>query len=138
MGHIRSALRNRTGGETVEAALVLPIVLMVIFAGMEFGWLVLRGVQLDAAARLGSREAALSGSSATSVQQAVDASLASSGIDVYQVLLEPTDPNSAAAGTPVKVIVSAEYAEVGLLGLENLMPLPERLTGTSSMLKEDP
>ena len=138
MGHLRSAMNSRLGGETVEAAIVLPLVLVVVFAGMEFGWLVLRGVQLDAAARAGSREAALSGSTASSVQLAVDTSLSSSGIDVYQVEIDPADPEIAEPGTPVRVDVSADYSEVGLLGLGNLMPLPERITGTSSMLKEDP
>ena len=138
MGHLRSALKNRMGGEAIEAAVLLPLVLLVIFAGMEFGWLVLRGVQLDAAARAGAREAALSGSTSSTVQAAVDASLNSAGVNVYEVVLDPADPQSADPGTPVKVNVSADYSEVGLLGFGNLMPLPDRLTGTSSMLKEDP
>lgn len=131
-------MRSRFGGETVEAAILLPLILLLVFAGMEFGWLVLRGVQLDAAARAGSREAALSGSSIGSVNQAIDSSMSNSGIDEYTVEIDPANPALAEPGTPVHVSVRAEYADVGLLGFGNVMPLPSYITGTSSMLKEEP
>ena len=61
----------RRGVESIELMLALPVLLLVIFAGFEYGWAILRSIQLDHAARVGAREAALSGATAaagTSIQ----------------------------------------------------------------------
>jgi hypothetical protein len=48
----------------------------------------------------------------------------------------PADPSQAEAGDVVSVEVSVAYAEVGLIGLSGLMPLPESLTGRAAMVRE--
>ena len=124
------------GAECIEAVVTLPIVLIVLFSGFEYGWALLRSVQLDHAARIGARHAALSGSTAMDVQARVDTSLQALGISGAQVVLEPSQPELAAPGTPVSVRIEVPYASVGLLGLDKLMPLPSSLAGQASMVRE--
>lgn len=128
--------RRRRGIETVELAVTLPVLLLVVFAGFEYGWAVLRTIQLDHAARVGVREAALYGSDAASVEQRVVAALDDVGITTAAITVTPSNPSGADAGDPVSVEVRVEYADVDLLGLSNLMPLPSHLRGKASMVKE--
>ena len=138
MGRVRRILNRRRGVETVEALVTLPLILAVVFGGMEFGWLMMRSTQLNAAAQAGAREAALSGSTASSVDQIVSASLAAVGIKDYAIQIHPGEPDAIDPGVPVTVVVSADYGEVGLTGFGRLLPLPSQLKGSSAMLKEEP
>ena len=49
--------RCRRGIESIELLIGLPILLLVVAAGIEYGWVVLRSSQLDHAARVGARAA---------------------------------------------------------------------------------
>jgi hypothetical protein len=93
-------------------------------------------VQLDHAARIGARTAALSGATPQQVSQEVQASLQSSGIANATVTLVPNDPASAAAGDAIVVRIEAPYSSNRLLGLSQMMPLPSTLSGRASMVKE--
>lgn len=129
-------MRSDRGAESIEVALALPMVLLVVFAGLEYGWLMLRTVQLDHAARAGAREAALSGSSVTEVEIRVEAALRRSGIEGASITITPSDLSSLPAGSEVRVEVEVGYAQVGLVGLRALMPLPDTLKGRSAMVRE--
>lgn len=129
-------LRARRGIETVELAITLPVLLFVLFAGFELGWAVLRTIQLDHAARVGAREASLYGSTSLSVEQRVLAALDDAGISSASITVDPADPSAADAGDAVSVEVRVDYADVELLGLGSLMPLPDALRGKASMVKE--
>lgn len=124
------------GSESVEAVVALPVLLLVIFGGFEYGWAVLKTVQIDHAARIGARVAALSGSTSQQVTDRVGASLQSSGISNATVTIEPTDLSSASAGDPIVVRIEAPYGPNRLLGLSQMMPLPSNLAGKASMVKE--
>lgn len=126
----------RRGIESIEAAIALPLVLIVIFSGFEYSWALLRTVQLDHAARLGARHAALDGSTAAAVQTRVGNSLDALGISGAQITIEPAQPELAAPGTAVSVRVEVPYSNVGLLGLDRLMPLPSSIRGHASMVRE--
>ena len=52
----------RRGSESIEAAIAVPLLLLVIFAACEYGWLVLKSTQIDGVARLGARSLVLQGS----------------------------------------------------------------------------
>lgn len=132
----RSRHRDRRGIESIEAAIVLPLVLMVIFAGFEYSWALLRTIQLDHAARLGARHAALDGSTAAAVQTRVGESLNSLGITGAQITIDPAQPDLAAPGTAISVRIEVPYSDIGLLGLGGLMPLPSSLGGHASMVRE--
>lgn len=132
------AVRSSRGAETVELAVTLPLVLLVIFSGFEYGWAVLKSLQLDHAARQGAREAAMWGATAGSVETAVDDALARAGIDAsaVTVTITPLDPGTAAPGTAITVEVKAAYADLRLLGLDRLVPMPDDLKGRAGMVKE--
>lgn len=127
---------RRRGSESVEAAVTLPVILLVVFAGIEYGWAALKLVQLDHAAREGAREASMFGASSGSIEARVQGNLASLGIPDATVTMDPQDPSAAAAGTPITVEVQVSYDSVRLLGLSQLMPLPSSLKGRVTMVKE--
>ena len=129
-------LASARGAESAESVVALPLIVIVIFTGLEYGWLALRSVQVDAAARAGARQASMAGVSATSVEDAVSNALRRSGINAGSVTMVPADPSQAEAGEVVSVEVSVVYSEIGLIGLGGLMPLPEALTGRAAMVRE--
>jgi len=133
---IEPSIGRRRGSESVEAAVTLPVVLLIVFAGIEYGWAVLKSVQLDHAAREGAREASMFGASAGSIEARVQGNLANLGIPDATVSVDPQDPAAVAAGTPITVEVQVSYDSVRLLGLSQLMPLPSSLKGRATMVKE--
>jgi len=126
----------RRGVESIELMLTLPVLLLVVFGGFEYGWAILRSVQLDHAARLGARQAALSGATAESIEDSIRTSLNGLGMTAATITLTPADPASAPAGTSITVDVRVQYVTVQLLGLSRFMPLPESLRGRASMVRE--
>lgn len=132
----RHSPSHRRGVETIELAICLPVLLLVIYAGFEYGWLVLRSMQIDQAARVGARYAAMYGSSAESIHARVADALQRSGIAGATVIVDPADPGSVEAGTSITVTVDVDYSEVKLLGLNGIMPLPTALHGRASMVRE--
>ena len=128
--------RARRGSESIEAAIAVPLLLLVIFAACEYGWLVLKTTQINSAARLGAREASLEGASAATVQAKVQAALADQGIVGAQVQLLPGAPEDLDAGTAITVSIEARYAPNQLLGLARLMPSPETMKGRAAMVLE--
>ena len=50
---IKKFARGERGVETIEVAVVLPLMLLVMFAGFEYGWALLKSIQVDHAARVG-------------------------------------------------------------------------------------
>lgn len=122
----------------MELAVTLPILMVVVFTGFEYGWAVLKSIQLDHAAREGAREASLSGATMASVQDRVSTVLQNSGIApaAVAVSMTPADPGSASTGSSITIEVEAAYADIQLLGLDRLMPLPTTLKGRAAMVKE--
>jgi Flp pilus assembly protein TadG len=133
---MRRLLRSTRGAETIEVAIALPLALIVVFSGLEYGWMMLRVVQIDGAARIGARQAALSGISAEEVESRVSLALQQSGIRDAAITVTPSDLASAEPGSEVRVEVEVSYASVRLLGLGALMPLPETVSGRASMVRE--
>ena len=132
----RRFLASASGSESAESVVALPLICIVIFSGLEYGWLALRSLQVDAAARAGARQAAMAGVSASAVEEAVAAALRRSGMNSGSVTIDPADPTQAGAGEVVSVQVAVDYSEVGLMGLGRLMPLPESVSGRAAMVKE--
>lgn len=130
------SFRARRGSESIEAAIAVPLLILVIFAACEYGWLVLKSTQIDSAARLGAREASLDGATAASVETKVQAALADQGIVGAQVSFLPGAPEDLDAGTAITVSIEARYAPDQLLGLARLMPIPDTLKGRAAMVLE--
>jgi Flp pilus assembly protein TadG len=83
MASLRTHLRRATddtGAELIELAIVLPILLLVCAAIMDFGFLFQRYEVVTNAAREGARVAVLPGYTAADAQARVQAYLAASGL----------------------------------------------------------
>jgi Flp pilus assembly protein TadG len=65
---------SERGAVAVEAALVIPLLLLLTFGIVDFGWMINRDTMLNTADREGAREGALN-PSATDIESAVRAEL---------------------------------------------------------------
>ena len=128
--------RFRRGVETIEVAIALPLMIIIIFSGLEYGWAVIRSVQLDYAARAGARAASLSDATVADVESRVNDALQKIGIQSSTVIVTPADLTAVPAGTTIKVEVEVPYADVRLVGLGALMPMPATIRGHASMVRE--
>jgi Flp pilus assembly protein TadG len=68
--------QNRRGVTTIELALVLPILLMVLLAGVQLGTYLMAKQAIEGAAMVGTREATLPSATPQRVQTAIMGALA--------------------------------------------------------------
>jgi Flp pilus assembly protein TadG len=71
--------RDQRGAVVVEFALIVPILLLVLFGIMEFGYMLNRDMIIGNASRDGARVASLNGTAAE-IRTAITSELAASGI----------------------------------------------------------
>jgi len=119
MGELRP---DQRGQATVELALVLPLVALVIGVLVEFGMLVADQARLWHAAREAARVAAVDADEDDQLVAARE-----TGLGPLEMVTEPK-PNLRVQGEPVKV--SLTYAPVGTVPL--IGELFERISLTSS------
>ena len=130
---------RRRGAVAVEAALIFPLLILLTFGGIKFGWLFLKAQQLTNAARTGARIAILPGVTVDGdVRPAVNSLMTSAGMggSGYTITVTP-DPSMVESGSAVTVRITVPAANV------NIMPLPGfsddwNLQGSVTMAKEGP
>lgn len=126
------------GVATVEMALVLPLLLLLTFGLIEYGWMFLKAQQTAAAARHGARQAILPSATNARVLSAVADQMADAGITGdYTVTFVPADVAAVVPGEAVTVSVSVPYEGANDLGMP-FVPVPGKLDASSSMAKEGP
>ena len=130
--------RRKSGVAIVEAAILFPLLLVLMFGLIEYSWAFLKVQQLSGAARQGARigitQPAVNGDVSTAIDTLMaKAGLASSG---YSVTITPADVSTALPGTSLTVEVTLTYANVALTGFP--LPLPTTLSGNITMIKEGP
>ena len=114
---------------TVEAVLVVPLVLVPVLVGVVvFGRLAHTRLVLDAAAAAGARQAAVVGGDASIVRMRIATELADGGLDATTASVTVT-PSVADWGEPirVRVVVQAE-ARIPFLGAWSLPVSAEFVT----------
>ena len=119
---------GRRGSVLLEAALILPVLLMLSLGCIEFGYFIHVKHTLNAAAHFGAREASLDTATADSVAAKVQAMMAALGdgdggaltADDYTVTITDvttdtvyTDPADVPAQNDVRVEVRVEWSTVG-------------------------
>jgi Flp pilus assembly protein TadG len=124
----------RAGTTTVEAAIVLPIVLLVTFGALKYGWLFLKSQQITNAARQAARLAIRPGDRSALVLADITQQMDQSNIAGYTVTLTPGDGNPL-VGDEVTVQITVPAANVDLLPLP-FIPSPDSLGATITMSKE--
>ena len=109
--------RSERGLATVEAVLVVPLVLVPVLLGVVvFGSLEHTHLVLDAAAAAGARAAAVAGADTPAVRARIDSELTGGGIDPVTAQVT-VDPSVAAWGQPISVRVAiASQASIPFLG----------------------
>jgi Flp pilus assembly protein TadG len=131
--------RRRRGVAILEVALTLPILLLLTFGLIEYGWLFLNNMRMSDAARQGARTAILpSGTNALALAAITNQmQLAGLGSSGYTVTFSPSDVSTPAPGVAVTVAISLPYANIGIVGIP-LVPVPTTLNASVSMAKEGP
>ena len=132
----QSRTRPRRGIESIELLLGLPVLLLVLAAGFEYGWMLLKTAQLDHAARVGARAASLADADGATVANRVTDTLIASGIEGATIEVLPGEPGTIPAGSVVTVRIAVDYADASLLGLSSFMPLPSSIQGQAAMVRE--
>ena len=114
-----SKRKTENGQAVVEFAMILPVLLLILFAILQFGLIFNNYIQVTAAAREGARKAAVSRSLGTSAAEtAATTSAKAAAPGLKQASIGVTFPNSPsfAQGSDVSVKVTYPYS-ISLLGI---------------------
>lgn len=117
----------------VEAAIVFPILLLLVASLLEYGWMFRQSEKITNAARHAARLAILPDADTAVITTVITDMLADSGITPITVNYDSADSNP---GTPLQVTVSVSYADIGL-GMP-LVLVPDNLEATVTMAIEGP
>ena len=134
----RKRLRKR-GTALIETALVLPLLVLLTFGMMEYGWMFLQMHQVTNAARAGVRQAVLPDATNLTVEDTVGVMMTAFHVapGAYRLTTDPLDIAAVEPGAPVRVSLALPYANVELLGIP-LFPTPTTLRVSAVMAKEGP
>ena len=75
MGMRRGRTRNERGAAVVEFALIAPLLLLIVFGIIDFGWMLMKANLVNNTTRDAARVASLSGSY-TDIDSVIDSELA--------------------------------------------------------------
>ena len=125
----------------MQMALILPLLLMLTFGAVDFGYFFFVKNTLVGAAQAGVRAAIPQAALNSDVSTAVNNVMQSAGISSsnYTVTVSPSDITTATPQTKINVIVSTTWGQVGF----NSLSLPyggisssKAISGSASMIKE--
>jgi Flp pilus assembly protein TadG len=125
----------------VEAAIVLPLLLILSFLLLEYGWLFLKAEQVSNAARHGARKAIVADAKHEDVLKAISDLMTNAGLTDYPPpQISSLDVEKGAIITvtvSVNVINNPQVDVLGLSGAGGFFPvLPTQLSSSVSMAKE--
>jgi len=133
----------------MEAALVFPVLLSLTFGSIEFGYFFYVKHTLQGAAREGARQAIIRGSTNTDVTSVVTQSIRSAGFPtgaVNTAVIRSVNSDgtlggtmtlsgSTASGTPIAVVVSATWSNIGVRPL-GIISSSKVVSGRTVMRRE--
>ncbi len=132
---------RRRGASVLEAAIVLPVLLMLVFGGIEWCLYVYAGHAVHGAAREGARAGILPGNGQAEVDAVVAAAMNRAGFDTGQYTLRTyvgatqASPATANPGDFVKVTVELEGSAVGV-DLWGAITGDKTVTASAAMRRE--
>ncbi|MBL7215005.1 MAG: pilus assembly protein [Phycisphaerae bacterium] len=130
--------RCRRGLETVEAALLLPIVMMVTFGALKYGWIFLKYQQITNITRHAARVASLATTTSSDVYTLISDRIAAAGIKNYNADWV-TYEAATGIGQQLKLTIevpATKETKVDILPLGSWILTPDYLTATATMSKE--
>jgi Flp pilus assembly protein TadG len=142
----RDRRRHSRGTEVVEAAILLPLLLMLVLGAIEYGWLLYNVQQITNAARQGARIAILPHLGAESEARTVltdpaTGLLAKTGllddlVSGYPTFTYTTIPGDPEGRREVTVQIRVSTANLCLINAPSLIPMPAMIGATVTMAKE--
>jgi len=117
----RVEAKSRRGAATVEFAVVVPFLLMIILGFIEFGRAMMASELIANATREGARKGALPGSSTADIRSTVTTALNKAGIATENASItvlvqgQARDANTAQTGESIEVKVIVPYRDVSWL-----------------------
>lgn len=132
---------DRFGGAMVEFVLALPLLLMLTFGVVDYGYYFFAKNSLTSAAEIGARAAVPQSATNTTVINAISASLGASGFgnSTYTVTTNPTTISGVTKGTAVTVTITATWSNIGVHTLPTFLggiDLSKQVIGSAVMIKE--
>ena len=125
------------GAATVEAAILFPVLLLLTFGVIEYGWLFLNANLIANAARHGARIAIRASATNTQVMSSISDLMATANITGHQVTISPSDISSMDVGEVVRVDISVPWEQIAIINAP-FLPTPTNLHASVSMTKEGP
>jgi Flp pilus assembly protein TadG len=109
---------NRRGSALMEMMIVLPILFMLSFGIVDYGYMIYLKNTFQGAAQAGARAAipyAATNSSITGTTGVITTMMTAAGFSTsqYTVTLSPSDVSNLSAGTTITVTISALWQNVG-------------------------
>jgi Flp pilus assembly protein TadG len=138
MAIIRTRRKNQyRGAAAVEAALVFPLLVLLTFGAIKYGWLFLKAQQITNATRYGARLAILPDSTTNEVETAIINLMTAANIPVTidNITITPTDFSSLSVGDSIEVKVVIPAENVDIMDV-SLFPSVENLGASVTMAKE--
>jgi len=136
MERLRKTNRYK-GLAVVEAALILPILLIFLMGLIEYGWLFLKSHQITNTVRQAARVAIRADATNTDViDNTIVPLMTNAGLDgkyTYQII--PDNVSSAAVGDFITVKITVPYANIDILNIL-LLPKPDAIGASVTMSKE--
>jgi Flp pilus assembly protein TadG len=143
---------SRMGTTIVEAAFVLPLLLLLVLGGLEYGWLFFNVQQITNAARQGARVACLPDATDSQVQAVIAGILDRAKLQQYGPTVEinmsdlvewpdPENPNQNIVRGAVTVRITIPTANLHIINMNAFSPTgeglePENIGATVTMAKE--
>jgi len=132
--------RFRRGTTMVEAAFVLPILLILTLGTIEYGWLFLQAQQITNAARQGARLAILQDVTQAEVRAEIDECLRRASLDDDNPEIYIGDPEPIPLGPPgrmqITVRIRVPTDTLTIVHASPLLPVPAHLGCTVTMAVE--
>ena len=118
---LRNVLRRRHGSSVLEFVLVLPILLMLSFGIVDYGYFFYVKNTLQGAAEAGARAAIPSSATNTTVNAVISNMMTAAGLQGsgYTVTYSPTDVSTASPGTTVGVTINLTWGNVSFKALSS-------------------
>jgi Flp pilus assembly protein TadG len=130
--------RKRMAAVTVEAALVTPLLFMILFGIIEVGRGLMAVHLLNNAAEAGCRAGIVEGQSSTQIKTAVISALTAAGVSGESVTVQvndgSTDASAAKAGDEITVIAKVPVKSITWVPVPNF--LGGSLQGSYTMRRE--
>jgi Flp pilus assembly protein TadG len=127
--------QRRRGLAVIEAAIFFPLLFLLLFGMIEYGWAFLKFQCINNAAREGARVAVREEATDAHWQAAVTNVMNGCTIATYTRTLSPGV--TSLVGTQVTCTVTVNYDDINMMQV-SLFPVPSSLTGTATMVKEGP